>query len=840
MQKLVWHNTNGDVIDLTSGNYGITTWEGFANTALNIQSQQVPFQDGGVFLDALMEQRELSVTLAMNDNGNLEERYRMKRELTHILNPKLGEGYLVYTNDYISKRIKCIPQIPLFETHNSNDSGTPKASLAWTACEPYWEDLEETLVILENGIRKNVINEGDVPVGMKIDIFSNSVTNPEIKNLTENKSIKLLGEFENGIQINANVGEKSIVSEKMIFALSELTANINTIVYSNKLKMFVIGAGSSILTSPDGVNWTCEATPIDGTIDSIAYSEDLGIFIAFVYVYSSFQYFERFYISSDGKNWSPEAGRWGRVKDSIYSKCINYFVALVGRGIYRSVDGINWLIYESVAPKKINAICESEDLGILVAVCNEGYIITSENGWQWSVQTPVVESDLLGIAYSKKLGLFVITGANGTILTSSDGENWTEQTSGVSVNLSKIVYAEDLGLFKVIGENGLVLTSYNGLFWDQQTIISDFELTKIIRSEYLGLFIITGNSGLLEISSDGINWTKQIGGIVQNVNHITYSEKLGLFVAVGSSGSVLTSTDGINWIPRNSGTIRNLEAITYSENQNKFVAVSDRDVIVSPDGINWTVTAEGYNMFSIAYSEELHLFVGGGSNQIFTSPDGINWTQLEEYYYGRIKDIKYVERLHLFIAVGFRGIITTSVDGENWTTQTGAPEIEDSDEYYGVTYSDSLGMFVIVGQYYDTYRYSLILTSTNGTDWTRQEFENVEMGFHSVTYSKSLNLFLAVGPELYASSDGENWVSYGNYGMGTNDVVYAERADMFVLCGNGILKSTFNLYENLISMLSSNSDMSLSLEIGNNDFLISRSDGFLNAKVRFRQKYIGV
>ena len=106
MQKLVWRNSNGDEIDLTKAPYGITNWEGFSNTSLNIQSQQVPFQDGGVFLDALMEQRELSVTLAIQDNNNLENRYKYRRELIHILNPKLGEGYLIYTNDFISKRIK--------------------------------------------------------------------------------------------------------------------------------------------------------------------------------------------------------------------------------------------------------------------------------------------------------------------------------------------------------------------------------------------------------------------------------------------------------------------------------------------------------------------------------------------------------------------------------------------------------------------------------------------------------------------------------------------------------------------------------------------------------------
>ena len=148
MQKLIWTNSDGDSIDLTSGNYGITNWEGFSNTSLNIQSQQVPFQDGSVYLDALLEQRELSVTLAIQDSGNLETRYRLRRELIHALNPKLGEGYLIYKNDFIEKRIKCIAQVPLFETHNSNDSGTPKATLVWNACDPYWEDVNETTISL--------------------------------------------------------------------------------------------------------------------------------------------------------------------------------------------------------------------------------------------------------------------------------------------------------------------------------------------------------------------------------------------------------------------------------------------------------------------------------------------------------------------------------------------------------------------------------------------------------------------------------------------------------------------------------------------------------------------
>ena len=203
MQKLVWKNSIGDEINLTSGNYGITEWEGFSNTSLNIQSQQVPFQDGGVFLDALMEQRELSVTLAMNDGGNLETRYRLRRELIHALNPKLGEGYLIYTNDFISKRIKCVAQIPLFETHNSNESGTPKASLTWVACEPYWEDLEQKSVSILSGGSFKVRNEGDVAISPTDIYVWGEGSNVSIKNLTNNTQLKINGAVKD---INATLG----------------------------------------------------------------------------------------------------------------------------------------------------------------------------------------------------------------------------------------------------------------------------------------------------------------------------------------------------------------------------------------------------------------------------------------------------------------------------------------------------------------------------------------------------------------------------------------------------------------------------------------------------------
>ena len=192
MQKLVFTNGGGNTIDLTSvtngGYFGITNWEGLSGVGLNIQTQTVPFQDGAVFLDALMNQREISVTVAIQDNNVLEDRYERKRELISALNPKLGEGVLVYTNDYLSRQIKAVPQLPIFENKNSNDSGTLKASVTFSCPSPYWEDLEDTVVeITSTGNNVEVVNNGDIETKVQIEI-SAGVDTPTIINETQNRN----------------------------------------------------------------------------------------------------------------------------------------------------------------------------------------------------------------------------------------------------------------------------------------------------------------------------------------------------------------------------------------------------------------------------------------------------------------------------------------------------------------------------------------------------------------------------------------------------------------------------------------------------------------------------
>lgn len=495
MQKLVWQNANGDEINLTGGNYGITEWEGFSNASLNIQNQQVPFQDGAVFLDALIEPRELSVTLKMQDKGNLEARYEMRRELIHALNPKLGEGYLIYTNDFISKRIKCIPQIPLFETHNSDTRGTPKASLAWTACEPYWEDLEETVVNLTNGIRSQIINEGDVKVGSKIELITTNVTNPQVNNFTENKAIRIKGTFIDKININTNLGQKEVTTRGVLTKVcpTQITKNVE-------------------------------------------YSESLGYFIS-VFV-------DTVYKSYDGYKWEEysNAHATNQIQCVIYSEMKELFVAVGYDGIIlTSTTGYMWNTQTSGTDKSLYKVTFSEELGLFCAVGTSGTIVTSSNGVDWNLRTSNVSRNLQGVTFGN--GKFVAVGDYGTITVSQDGITWVNasQQGFTRENFRDIIYSKRRQLFIAISDHK-ILSSSSGTSFTERYFNVNQTINTVAYSETQDYFIAVGESGLLFVSTNGSNWAVKeyvAGEHLTNLVNIVYAENIGLFVATDTFGYCL-------------------------------------------------------------------------------------------------------------------------------------------------------------------------------------------------------------------------------------------------------------------------------------------------------------
>lgn len=630
MQKLVWKNSIGDEIDLTSGSYGITEWEGFANTSLNIQSQQVPFQDGGVFLDALMEQRELSVTLAMNDGGNLETRYRLRRELIHALNPKLGEGYLIYTNDFISKRIKCVAQIPLFETHNSNDSGTPKASLTWVACEPYWEDLEQKSVsILSGGIFK-VRNEGDVAISPTDIYVWGEGSNVSIKNLTNNTQLKISGAVKD-INATLGMGQKDARLTKQYISFLEggktvetdyaqYTIASNCILKTSDFKTVEnVKQFSSVsdITS-DGKNvYVCDSTFIGMIKENGDYVERTDINASRIFYSKNKQ---KIYYSSPSGIYSLDSFDATPVLVITTEYQVYYFSDVGNDVLCCGAMGLlvnltqNTVIPTNAGNKALNCVAPYKNGYAVVGA--SGFAQYNENGTWKDIplnasamlnefcHNPYTDSYYFGgyggfLAEIKSDNTKVVinTHTEGivsyvffsrifeTVQLDIDGgiaqiknETELEIISQNDTNLTCCKYVDFLGKY-VAGSQDAIFTSSDFKVWEQVFSESGIGIFTHIESDNTHVLLGISDSDNLYESSDGINFTKK-QSIVGKL-WVTYNTEAEKFFFIGDFGNNeywICSVD--NLLSNNVTKIHQIDTTNLDASKTNSASVGDTTVFI--------------------------------------------------------------------------------------------------------------------------------------------------------------------------------------------------------------------------------------------------------------------
>ena len=851
MQKLVFTNGGGQTIDLTSGNFGITNWEGLSNTDLNIQTQQVPFQDGGVFLDALMEQREISVTVAIQDNNDLSARYELKRQLISALNPKLGEGILVYTNDYLSRQIKAVPQLPIFENKNSNDAGTLKASVTFSCCSPYWEDLEETRILLNDGIQKTIENKGDVDCGMKIELFTTEVTDPEIKSLTENKQIKLNGSFDYDIQINTNNGEKQNTNNKTDFVIKCGQSNFKQVAYSEDL---IIGiSNDEIFKSKNGTDWNVYSKTdyfdSSASLRSIAYGNGKFVIGGVSVTYTS----------TDGNEWIEHDQTNYEFDNIIYVKSKNKFYAsgfktgLTPIGIFaESTDGINWSINEISQHTSMNMgaglIVYAEDKNMFVYAFqgDNFYALTSTNGTSWTSHTVTQSiSSAKGITYGK--GQFVIYGYG--IYTSSDCNTWNQAVS--DIEFSCIIFTEEINKFVGLSTTyiegqalGKMYISQDGLIWTVNAEVPTESLKYICFIKSVGIFVLAMSDNGIAITEDCETVTKIIAGSQFNGNGI--AEGNGVIVVIGDeNGVLLTSADGNRWERIIDTNELALYGIVFDGQ--RFVIIGDNSdleksiILTSTDGKIWNQSALAFEdrYRTISYSPKLQKYLIAGNNDVKISSDLSNWTVVKTDV--EIKQAIWVEDFEKFVIVGFDtsseyvGLVSISANGTTWTDTIYDQDYHNA--FNGVAYSSGIKQLVIVGR-------DLILRSQNGIDLIPVYEYNGEghKEFDCVVYSESRGQFITAGSEImFVSNNAESWneMEYLYY---ANKIIYSSRLDKYIIIGNYgmIIISENESTLNLISSLTSGSDMSMKLKVGENKFIVTKAEGNIASRISFRQKYIGV
>jgi photosystem II stability/assembly factor-like uncharacterized protein len=846
MQKLVFTNGGNETIDLTSGNFGITNWEGLSGVGLNIQTQQVPFQDGGVFLDALMEQREISVTVAIQDNNDLSARYERKRQLISALNPKLGEGVLVYTNDYLSRQIKAVPQLPIFENKNSNDAGTLKASVTFSCCSPYWEDVEETVEVINYGIEAVIENNGDIPAQIKIETSSIGVENPMITNETTGKQISYKGTVLGKLTVDTNYGKKQVTMNKLGFKFSYFGGAMTDVCISLKENVIVATSGlGQIMRSRNGINWELIETPSIEALNGVVYSEDLGMFVAV-----------------------------GGVGTIITSK-----------------DGVVWTEQTSGISSKLTDVVYADSLSMFVA-CGEATTLTSTDGITWTDRNVVSG---LKIEWIKVLGLFIAIGANGSIQTSTDGILWTAQTSGTERELKDIIYISEYATIYVVGNHGTILSSTDGITWNTVTIDGlTYNINTLCYDTKTQQLIIAVGTSIYK-TSDFNTWTLQVLETVSNMNKLLYIPSISTILGVGTAGLTIYSYDGSEWYYINKGETAVIDNVVFAEDKGYFVAVGSYEnngfVYKSNDGKNWD-RYDSPAMVALCYSETLGLFVGSSKyDTVYTSEDGETWNTISvpSSYSANLTEMIWIEEWNTFIGIGWstgsRSItIIKSSDGVTWQCIRKTNVLSSgSIDFWGLAYSDKIDKVVAVGKgtsdrdvylfdgtnwqevnlgqvgiYFSEITYSKSLNlfvcagssgrvaiGKNGLDWQIIQIPNETKPFQNVCFSEKLSLFILVSNssrQIYASTNGIDWFTVGGVRAAYYGLCYSELLDLFVATGGQqtISYTTEINLENVIQNMTMDSDIGMNLAIGENVIRINKTSGTFTAQIKYRQKYIGV
>ena len=826
MQKLIFRNGNGVEVNLTSGNFGITNWKGFDNAGLNIQSQTVPFTDGSVFIDALLNNRELSVTVALQDNGKLEKRYELKRELIKILNPKLGEGVLTYTNDFLSKQIKVVPSIPIFQNKNSNDKGTQKGTLVFTACNPYWEDTEETVIDLRSGVRQIVENKGDVPCSFTLEMYLSGIEKPTFQNFTTNKKISLTNSYNQNVLINTHDGKKSVTSLINVPIPSFFSyADVNDVTYSNTSGLFVaVGNGGKILTSKDGVKWIKVNTEgqSNSNLNSVCFChsrnllcavgngvvflssdgvtwEDVTITGNYVKVICNNETFiavgsDGMATSSDGINWTYDDTKTGT--DIAYSQFIDKYIFASSNGIEISEDLETWTTVSAYTGKiALKEDVPSNETPLFMVVSSSG-IITSTDGETWSVVNNNVYS---WVMYDKFKQCYFVVG-NG-VYSTTDGTTVEAQTIDTSAGDVKRIYYFDLqGIYICLCNDG-VTSSTDFTEWSDNVASSVINNAFVINDKYFAI----GNKIL--VSDDGQAWTEVYSGVVDlRLQSMCYSRSLELYVAVGTdeiTGYLLTSSDGIEWTQRNIPACNSLYDIVYAENKGYFVAVGGvpytayiKTCIISYDGILWedksdTASSAGRH---IIYSEDKELFVLATPFGVEVSDVGYDFTDPVSLISSSDLIPLYNEKEKKFYCFGDRGVYQ-SIDGINWSYS--AYDLPD-----GIS-SLNFNLFVKRDNTYYGNGNGKFLVSNDGIKWeTEGDFEN----YIAVAYSERDNNF------VFLSAD-------------SGTVYTTEKKGE----------------ENLIADLTNDSNMYNNLEVGDNEIIIyGIASPEFRSVMKYRQRYAGV
>ncbi|MBK1877099.1 WD40/YVTN/BNR-like repeat-containing protein [Pelagicoccus mobilis] len=341
--------------------------------------------------------------------------------------------------------------------------------------------------------------------------------------------------------------------------------------------------------------------------------------------------------------------------------------------------------------------------------------------------------------------LIVRMGRNYSIWMSENGTDWRRADSTFAPDIHKLKFFD--GNFYALIRTGQLYRSADGENWElirdePSAYYEDFVLFKgglyILKSEGISKFLL--------YSPDGENW-ESIPEFYGTPYLTAMTANDTTMVVVGGDGTILSSVDGKDWQGLRPGSDG---PINYASDGTTLVALrSDQDSWYSFDGYTrYEIEFDRERYFSdLGYFNGRFIAYDHFNDELVVSPDGIQWSPTEETPEQLDGSYKlYFANDRMFVVPYFsRDLpVATSLDGSSWSY------FED----FGVNH-----IYYGNGRFHASERRgSEVYTSTDGLNWTLQNSILDGSPFHPNIALFLDNAFYAVsGSRLYKSSNGLNW-----------------------------------------------------------------------------------
>jgi len=845
VRKIVVTNTEtSESIEFSDyGDYGILELTGMGIPDLFIGEQKAPSQDGSTPIEVLLDPREIDMEFNIPAGTTPALAYEYMRKSSRILNCKSGIFELTYTNDYGSWYIECTPDGPRYKEYKTTkDAGIPYGKVTFYCYDPYWQDEEDTVIVMSSVSEAQEVSiTGDVPSPIAVEITGD---NGGFAITEAVQGVKLeYGEASSKlIKMNTGYGLKKVTEQnESIWSIKKQGVGVEGIIVVDGVFWGTVGA--SVVSSTTGEDWVVRMSYKGWTLSNLQHDGEKF----YLYITTDFGDYSAIASSEGGIEWGEVyLGKLG----NDGAGHIDYFFI---------IDGTFVLEYHSSLSSKF---LKSTDRGL--------------------THTPILSNLTSPDAY---LGGWIKAGSNYLLSIGYVGGSYIYTTTDLT-NFSVLINGGSTAYHEKFASLGSIIVS--GLFYSTDGG-SSFSVSSTLYQcpEACATAIFAYSGGNILYTVDGYTWV--VAGVTTGpVYDIKYNSVINRIIATNKDGSSYTVTPDSVVLTKEGMPITNFTKLKIISGSFYLYGGSTAAVTTDFSVIN-TISGGFSSPYDIAFLDGW--FYVSSSGKLRKTQDFISYT--DAYSYNYLSSLLLTETdTELFLCLRDTGLgvryLMVSVDGSTFTTSltipnygvytTKAPAVIKTDMIYLVCTEDRLysstdlitwsyeSIDISVGKFYktgtdvylfDTVSAKIYISNDSGVTFVGKDLSGLfagATGIISITKDADY-IYIVIS---FSSTIGSS-ATYGETKIYRSlpDLLYWERYDdgaIFPINGIFYEEGLYGLYGDNGSVFATDGDNTpvnkiqnltadskfFSLQPGQNILKLDVDTGLAVAKIRYRQKYIGV